>query len=209
MRFKKYITELLPYNGVHIPHTSSLELIKKAYGNTYKVEQVNDTWVVFALKAGQWIPVTTPFADKATANKTMAWLKSTEKFQKDKIDTIGKDDSGKSLGYGPLQEGIAEYHEAEYYDKMGGHSGIGNWPDFKTAYNKAMELYKREKKNDFEDIGYIGVSGNSDQFAIMYVDEDYLNLTTNASFQDPKAYKNWMKAATKVLKSKKPATGTY
>lgn len=105
MRFKKYITEyILPYDGTHVPHSSSIELVKKAYGNTFKIEQVNDTWVVVALKGSQWVPVSTPFPDKAGANKVMSWLKNTEKDQKAQLDTIGKDDSGKSKGYGALKE---------------------------------------------------------------------------------------------------------
>jgi hypothetical protein len=105
MRFKKYIKEYIrPYDGSHVPHTSSLEKIKQAYGNTYKVDQVGDTWVVFAEKNGQWIPVTTPFADKVKANEIMAWLKSAEKGQKAKLDTIGKDDSGKGPERYPMHE---------------------------------------------------------------------------------------------------------
>ena len=114
MRLKKYMTEYIrPYDGTHVPHTSSLEKIKQAYGNTYKIDQVENTWVVFAEKNGQWIPVTTPFADKAEANKIMKWLTNTEKAQKAQIDTIGKDDSGKGRGTYPLHDNKKKVNEAK------------------------------------------------------------------------------------------------
>lgn len=104
MRLKCYLNEVRPYDGVHVNHSSSLEKIKQAYGNTYKINQVEDTWVVFAEKNGQWIPVTTPFDDKAKAQRIMSWLQNTEKDQKSQIDMIGKDDSGKGPERYPMHE---------------------------------------------------------------------------------------------------------
>lgn len=118
-----------------------------------------------------------------------------------------KDLIDKYLGEGD----IPTYYSAEYYDKQGGHGEIGNWPTFKQAYSKAMDLYKREKKSDMlgTSTGYIGVAGSGDEFAIMFVDQQYMKNMSAMDFQDQSAYKNWMKVAQKVLKSGKPATGSY
>lgn len=104
------------------------------------------------------------------------------------------------------------YYEVDYYARVGEHGSIGNWPDMNTAYKKAIDLYKREKKANQlgEDTWYIGVSGNSDDFAIIYVDAQYLkNRISAQDFGDATAYKNWLKVAKQVLKSGKPAKGTY
>ena len=41
-----------------------------------------------------------------------------------------------------------EYHEVEYYAKYGEHGSIGNWPEMNTAMKKAIDLYKREMKDN-------------------------------------------------------------
>jgi hypothetical protein len=111
-----------------------------------------------------------------------------------------------------LGEGdIPTYYSAEYYDKQGGHGEIGNWPSFKTAYSKAMELYKREKKQGLlgTSTGYIGVAGSGDEFAIIFLDQNYLKNMSQNDFKDQVAYRTWMNVAKKVLSSGKPAKGTY
>ena len=79
------------YDGVHVNHEPSLAHIKKIYGNTYRVtDEGANGWRVEAKKSGQWLPVTSPFPDKADAVKFMAWLNRSEKDQKDQIDTMSK-----------------------------------------------------------------------------------------------------------------------
>lgn len=104
MRLKNYLNEQRPYDGSHIGHTSSLEQIKKTYGNTYKVDQNEGMWLVYAQIADQWIPVTSPFVEKSTADKFLSWLNSAEVDQKNMIDTIGKDNSGKGPERYPMKE---------------------------------------------------------------------------------------------------------
>ena len=111
-----------------------------------------------------------------------------------------------------LGEGdIPTYYSAEYYDKFGGHGEIGNWSSFDMAYKKAMDLYKREKKEGElgTSTGYIGVSGNGDEFAIIYLDQSYLKNMNASSFGDPKAFKAWMNVAKKVLATGKPMKGKF
>jgi hypothetical protein len=91
-RFEKFILVneyTLPYDGTHINHTTSIAHIKKVYGNKYKVDaDGTNAWAVFAKKGDEWIPVTTPFAEKATAEKFKEWLNSAQKDQKDMLGTI-------------------------------------------------------------------------------------------------------------------------
>jgi len=89
-RFETYILReyTTPYDGTHIGHTTSLDHIKKVYGNTYKVDQNENAWYVFAKVTGQWIPVTTGFTEKSEADKFMKWLNDAEQDQKKMLDTI-------------------------------------------------------------------------------------------------------------------------
>ena len=90
-RFEKFILReyTTPYDGTHIGHETSLKHIKKVYGNTYKVDaDGTNAWAVFAKVTGQWIPVTTPFTEKTTADKFMKWLNDAEVDQKKMLDTI-------------------------------------------------------------------------------------------------------------------------
>jgi len=70
------VLEQTPYSGTHINHSSSVSHIKKVYGNTYKVVQSPSTgsWYVMGKNAGDWVPVTTPFANKEMANQFKSWL---------------------------------------------------------------------------------------------------------------------------------------
>lgn len=104
----------------------------------------------------------------------------------------------------------SEYYEAEYYDTIGQHGSIGNWPSFKMAYKKAIDLYKREEKDGtIEGTEYIGVSGSGDEFAIIYIKNSYIKNSSPDHFKDKKSYQNWMKVAQKVLRTGKPSTGSY
>ena len=107
---------------------------------------------------------------------------------------------------------LAEYHEVEYYEKYGEHGSLGHYPTFKTAVSKATSLYKREKKEGTlgeEDTQYIGVSGTSDTFAVIYVDKSYFKRISAQDFQNLEDYKTWMKVAKKTLSSGKPNIGKF
>lgn len=106
---------------------------------------------------------------------------------------------------------LNEYYSIEYYDKQGGHGDVGQDNNFDMAYKKAINLYKREKSAGElgKSTGYIGVSGDGDDFAIIYVDKDYLSVNNANVFSDKTAYNNWLAVAKKVLQTGKPMKGTY
>lgn len=108
--------------------------------------------------------------------------------------------------------GELEYYQAEYYDKQGGHGSLeGSGKDFRKEYNKAMALYRREKKSGElgKSTGYIGVNGSGDKFAILFVDKEYLDAINDNSFHTEEAAKAWKKAAEKFLATGKPQKGTF
>lgn len=92
----KTITEAVKtYDGPHVNHIPSLDHIKKVYGSTYRVTNIENGWRVESKKdkaatGSEWLPVTTPFPEKADADKFMAWLNRSEKDTKDQIDTMSK-----------------------------------------------------------------------------------------------------------------------
>ena len=103
-----------------------------------------------------------------------------------------------------------EHYSAEYYARVGEHGELGNWPDFNTAYKKAMDLYKREKKAGTlgdDDTWYIGVSGSGKKFAIIYVNDKYIHLAKR-TMEGPN-YPKWKSIAQKVKKTGKPQTGSW
>ena len=110
-----------------------------------------------------------------------------------------------------LEADIPDYHQVEYYAEFGEHGDMGDYPNFNTAYKKAVDLYNKEKKqNKLDKLWYIGVSGNTDDFAVVYVTQDYLNKVVGRySFSDTKAYNNFVKVAKQVLKTGKPIKGKY
>ena len=90
--YEKYIGEALPYTGTHINHTSSIAHIQKVYGTNYRVVFSPSTslWYVQGQIAnGEWVPVTTGFPDKVSANDFEGRLKKIEKDQKKMLSTIG------------------------------------------------------------------------------------------------------------------------
>jgi hypothetical protein len=101
-------------------------------------------------------------------------------------------------------------YEIEYYDITGGHGHIGSTSDFNSALKKAIDLYKREKKQGElgKSTGYIGVSSN-DKFAVVYITKEYLNNTSSNEFGDKSAYDAWMKVAKKSLQTGKVQSGTF
>ena len=63
-----------PYTGTHVVHTTSIPHIKQVYGNTYKVDQMENAWYVYAKMGEQWIPVTTGFVEKGMWKKVLPRL---------------------------------------------------------------------------------------------------------------------------------------
>jgi hypothetical protein len=90
------VIEQTPYSGSHINHSSSVAHIKRIYGNTYKVIKSDSTgsWYVMGKNGGDWVPVTTPFADKAEANKFKKWL---DDSTSDTQQMVGTTTGGKRL----------------------------------------------------------------------------------------------------------------
>ena len=104
------------------------------------------------------------------------------------------------------------WYQADYYDIQGGHGAMnGHSSDFNAELKKALELYKREKRaNELgKTTGYIGVNGSGDEFAILYIDQNYYNTMDPKHFKSQQAYEMWMKMAKKVLETGKPQKGIY
>ena len=111
------------------------------------------------------------------------------------------------------------YYELEYYARVGEHGEAGGHPDFKTALKKGIAFAKRKdiaKEIKDNDLWYVGINPvgqfdnqNSQQFAIIYVNKEYINNMNSAAFSDSKDYKTWLKVANRVLKSGKPALGDF
>ena len=103
-------------------------------------------------------------------------------------------------------------YEVEYYAYVGEHGHVGSYLDYATAYKEAMDLYKREEKNadgSLKELSYIGINGDGDEFAIIYMSQDYLRNATGSDFKDEFAYESWVDVAKEVLKTGKPQKGNY
>lgn len=91
--YEKYIGEATPYSGTHIGHTSSIAHIQKVYGTNYKVvfSPSTGSWYVQGQHTpnGEWVPVTSPFPDKISANDFAGRLAKVETDQKKMLTTIG------------------------------------------------------------------------------------------------------------------------
>jgi len=95
--YEKAIAEkLIPYDGKHIPHSSSISHIKGIYGNTYSIVQSPSTqsWYVTGKVGNEWVPVTPGFPDKESAVKFKNWLDAAGKDQQQMVGTI---DGGERL----------------------------------------------------------------------------------------------------------------
>ncbi len=106
----------------------------------------------------------------------------------------------------------ASYYQAEYCDIQGGHGALGaSSKDFEKEYKEAISLYNREKKAG--ELGksteYIGVSGDGDKFAIIYIEKRYIDNMRASDFKEKSSYEAWMKVAKKVLETGKPQKGSY
>jgi hypothetical protein len=134
----------------------------------------------------------------------------------DNVGTSGvvTDNSGASrvLAKGGDVENGDIYYQADYYDKRGGHGSLhGYSANFNAEYKKAMELYSAEKKSGElgKSTGYIGVNGTGNEFAIIYLDKDYLDNMEKHDFSEKSYYDTWMEVAKKVLETGKPQKGKW
>jgi len=99
-----------------------------------------------------------------------------------------------------------DYHSVEYYAEVGQHGEVNNYPTMSQAYKEAVKFGKRK---DNADLWYVGVSGNSDEFAVIRVNESYIKHMSSKMFKDKKGYDSWNKVAKQVLKTGKPMKGKY
>jgi hypothetical protein len=121
-----------------------------------------------------------------------------------------KKNAGKNLTEDDINN--AQWFEVEYYAKIGEHGNYGQYKTFDAAYRDAMNFYNDQKKKRQlgGGIWYIGITSDSDKFAIIYVCEDYLKQRLSANdFKDQNAYKTFMMAAKKYLETGQPQIGMY
>jgi hypothetical protein len=98
-----------------------------------------------------------------------------------------------------------------YYTRVGEHGEAGTYPDFKSAYRAAVAKSRNE---DFMDgLDYLGVEGsgtNANQFAIIYINDFYLNNRLGSSdFDNKDAANKFRTVAKKVLATGRPVRSTY
>lgn len=115
---------------------------------------------------------------------------------------------------------IDDYYSIGYYAPLGQHGEIGSYPNFDQAYKKAIAFYNRERKagnvnntkgapEHKDELWMIDVSGNTDEFAIIYMTKQYIDMVWLDNFRDRKAYESWKKVAKKVEQTGKPMKGRY
>lgn len=109
------------------------------------------------------------------------------------------------------QESMDEYHQVTYYYRVGQHGSAGEFPNFNAALRRAKELVKESStEEDFDDLWYVGVEGNTEQFAIVMVREPYIDHVSSImgdSFATQEQGREWVKAAKKCLATGKPVVG--
>ena len=98
-----------------------------------------------------------------------------------------------------------EYHIAEYYTMKGEYGEIYKSTDFLEALGKAAE-YITEDNHKY---AYIGVKGNTDLFAICFVNKKYLEIAKGQSFGDKESKQSWLASANQFIKDKNPCIGIF
>ena len=98
-----------------------------------------------------------------------------------------------------------------YYARVGEHGEAGTYPDFNSAYRAAVAKSRNE---DFMDgLDYLGVEGsgtNANQFAIIYINDFYVNNRLGSSdFDNKDAANKFRTVAKKVLATGRPVRSTY
>ena len=99
-----------------------------------------------------------------------------------------------------------EYHIAEYYTKKGEYGEIYKSADFFAALGKAAEY---GEDIDVSKYSYIGVKGNTDLFAICFVNKKYLDVAEGQSFRNKDSKQSWLASANQFIKDKNPCIGIF
>ena len=108
-----------------------------------------------------------------------------------------------------------DYYQVSYYAQVGEHGALKSHDTFEKAFKEAVRK-KTEWKNDIKDdakpneaIWYIGVEGNGDDFAVVFINEKYLESTDAKHFKSKAAFDSWMKVAKNVMSTGMPQKGKY
>jgi hypothetical protein len=99
-----------------------------------------------------------------------------------------------------------EYHIAEYYTRKGEYGEICKSTNFLEALGKAAEY---GEDIDVSKYSYIGVKGNTDLFAICYVNKKYLDIAKEQSFRSKDSKQSWLSSANQFIKDKNPCIGIF
>jgi hypothetical protein len=101
---------------------------------------------------------------------------------------------------------MKEYHIAEYYTKKGEYGEIHKSSDFLEALGKTAEYIE---ETDVSKYSYIGVKGNTDLFAICFVNKKYLEVAKNQPFRNKDSKQSWLESAEQFIKTKNPCVGIF
>lgn len=108
------------------------------------------------------------------------------------------------------KESSEPWFDVVYYATVGQHGSIGNYPTFDTAIAEAIKFYKREKKEGtLKELECIDINSNTNDFAIIYMTQSYINSTEPIHFKEKQDYSRYINLATKVLETGKPMKGKF
>lgn len=114
-----------------------------------------------------------------------------------------------------LKSLIENYGEStyslEYHDSESGNGIIDSDNEFKKLINRGLQWKKKQiEKGNFENILYLGVIGNGDDFSIIHVTEDYIrNILNSLDFNSIKDYRIFLKACKDCLSQNKTIVGSF
>lgn len=100
---------------------------------------------------------------------------------------------------------MKEFHIAEYYTNKGEYGEICKSLDFLESLEKAAEFIIDANHK----YAYIGVKGNTDLFAICYVNKKYLEIAKDQSFRSKDSKQSWLSSANQFIKDKNPCIGIF
>jgi hypothetical protein len=101
---------------------------------------------------------------------------------------------------------MKEYHIAEYCTKKGEYGEIYRSSDFFEALGKVTEYIA---DIDVSKYSYIGVKGNTDLFAIGFVNKKYLEVAKGQTFRNKISKQSWFENADQFIKTKIPCVGIF
>jgi hypothetical protein len=111
-----------------------------------------------------------------------------------------------------LNEGMSDYYAVEYYEFVGQHGELDSYNSLAKAIKNAEKFKKEQDAEGYlgEEIMYIGVSGDTDEFAIIYMTDYYLNQVISPDmFSSPTGFKKFRDAGLTYLKTKKTQVDTF